>query len=305
MKRKVVRHGKNTMTVSLPAKWVRNNKITNGQFLLLKEADNELVVSNSEMPFEKTEITLSSSEDWYVSMIIRHLYICGYDEVKIIYNGPNMINIIRKSLKELTGLEILESNPNYAILRVIASLDNVEYDSLVDRAFWLVLSQFDYFIEDNKKGKPLMYEEIEELFYTVSKLVNLCRRTINKNNIYDPIISKYAYSFVTSLRYISSFILFCYQYCKKNNKMDLTPKELDLLIKTKEYFYQLLLAYKNLDIKKTKEFFEDRDRNFGDFLEVLKEKNPAISLHLIQAMKYMAYIGNFILSLDFLKRSKF
>ncbi len=304
MKRKVVRHGKNTMTISLPSKWVKNNKIIRGQQLNLQITEEELKISPVEKPFENIEIDINSNDEWYISMIVRHLYICGYDEILIKFNNPNQILLIRKSLQLLTGLEILESKPFFCKLRVVASLENMDYDFMIDRAFWLVLSQFDYFIDDEKIGKPAMFTEINEIFNTVSKLVNLCRRTLNKKNIYDSTVSKYAYSFLTSIRYISSFILFNYQYFSKKGILKLGDKEYGLLIKTRSYFYDLLLAYKNLDVEKTKNFFEERDRLFGQFLESLDEKNPIISHHLIQAIKYMSYIGNFILTLDFLKRSK-
>jgi hypothetical protein len=142
-----------------------------------------------------------------------------------------------------------------------------------------------------------MNKEITELHKTILKLNNLCRRMINKKQIYDPVVSKYVYWFLTGLLNISSFIVYISDYIEKTNGIKITEEEFELAKKTKSFFYTLLLAYKNLNIEKARNFFEEREKLFDDVLEVLREKNPVITHYLLEILKEMSSIGNLIIIL--------
>jgi len=298
MERKVVKHGVSTLTISLPSKWAKNNKIKNGDSLNIEVAKERLIISSSdERHFEEVETTLTGKEEWYVTRILRHLYTSGYDEIKVNYGSPEQISLIRKAITKLTGMEIVESKSEYCLLKCVISSDDSDYAQLVDRLFWLIHSQFEYFQEDCRKGKPSMAKEVEEIHITVLKLNNLCRRMINKKPLYDSTISKYVYWFLTSLLNISSFILYSYNYLSKANKISLSEKESKLIKDASNFYYKLLLAYKNLNIEKTRDFFEEREDLFDDVLEVMRDKNPVISHYFLDILKEMSSIGNLIIAL--------
>jgi hypothetical protein len=240
---------------------------------------------------------LTGEEEWYINRILRHLYTSGYDEIKINYSKREQLELIRKAIANLTGMEIVESNPQYCLLKCVISSDDSDYQQIVGRILWLIQSQFDYFIEDCKKGKPTMVKEVIEIHKTVLRLNNLSRRMINKKPLYDSIISRYVYWFLTSLLNISSFILYSYEYSAKTDKLKLTEKELQLIKTTSEFYSKIHLAYKNLNINKTREFFEEREALFDDILEVLKEDNPVITHYFLDILKEMSSIGNLIISL--------
>ncbi|HZX12119.1 MAG TPA: hypothetical protein VFE88_01550 [Candidatus Nanoarchaeia archaeon] len=297
MHRKVVKHGPSTLSVSLPSKWVKTNKIKNGQTLNLEATSEGLLIYFEKEHFDKIETSLSSDKEWYVYRILRHLYTYGYDEVKINYTKKEYLSLVRKRLDSLTGFDVIESNQKYCRLKCIVSAPEQEYKQIVERIMWLILSQFDYLIEDAKNKKPTMYDEINEIFKSASRFNNLCRRLINKKSPYDAVTSKYVYTFLTTLLNISSFITYSYEYVKKADKLELTHNELDLILKTRAFYNNLFLAYMNLDVEKTRLFFEERDAMFDDILEVLKEKNPVISHYFLNILKELSSIGNLILIL--------
>ncbi len=299
MKRKTVRHGYSTLTVSLPSKWVKNNKIKPGQFLHLNTSKEGILISTDrEEHFDTIETSLSSDKEWYIYRILRHLYTYGYDEVKINYSKKEHLALIRKNLDQLTGFEIVESNSKYCKIKCVISIDDQEYENTVKRVMWLILSQFNYFLEDaDKNKKPVMHEEIVEIYKTISKLNNLCRRLINKKTPYDSVTSKYAYWFLTSLLNISSFILYSYDYAKKTDKIELTKNEFELVTKVRDLYHSLLQAYQNVNIENTRGFFDEREAMFDDVLETLKEKNPVITHYFLDILKELSSIGNLILIL--------
>lgn len=63
-------------------------------------------------------------------------------------------------------------------------------------------------------------------------------------------------------------------------------------------------AYKELNIEKTKKFFEQRESLFDEVLYVLKENNPIITHYYLEILKEMSSIGNLIISLKVNKKDE-
>jgi phosphate uptake regulator len=304
MKRKIVKHGQSTLTVSIPSKWAKNNNLHNGDLINIEASKDKLILSKEDKYFEEIEIDLTEEEGWYINRILRHLYTSGYDEIKVNYEKSEQLNLIRKSLSQLTGMEIVESNPKYCMLKCIVPSDNSDYHKIVNKIMWLIQRQFDYYIEDCKKRKFKMIDEVKEINATVLRLNNLCRRIINKKSLYDSVISKYVYWFLTSLMNISSFIVYSYEISKEKESFNLSTKEYDL-IKTVSKFFELLFeAYKELNIEKTRKFFEQRESLFDEVLYVLKDNNPIVTHYYLEILKEMSSIGNLIISIKVNKKDE-
>lgn len=204
--------------------------------------------------------------------------------------------LIRKALDELTGFEIVESNPKYCIIKSIASIDTVEFDNNVKRVLFQILSQFDYFIEDMEKRSYSNYDEVLEMHKTITKLINLSKRLINKNIIFGKNISKYAYNFLTGLMNISRSIVYSYRYVKEKNA-GLNETEIKFIKKTREFYQGLISAYQNLDMLRIKSFLNQREEISEDFLEILKEKNPVVIHFFLDMLKEFSTISNFVIVL--------
>ena len=304
MKRKIVKHGGSTLTISLPSKWVKANNFKNGQYLNVKSSPQGLLISSDEISLNKLETEIKGDQEWYVYRILRHLYTHGYDEIIIRHSTKEQLALIRKGLEKLQGFEIVESKSKFSRIKCLTSLESAEYENTVKSVMWLILSQFDHFIEDINKKKPVMHEEVNEIFKTILKLNNLCRRLINKKPPYDSVTSKYAYRFLTSLLNISAFIVYSEDYSTKSRAINLTEKEKDFVIKVRDFYHDLLQAYQNLNVQKTRSFFDEREAMFDDVLELLKDKNPVITHYFLDILKELSSIGNLILVLQLNEESK-
>ncbi len=298
MKRKIVKHGESTLTISLPSKWVKSNNIKQGQELNIDTQQEKMIISIEKKHYDTIQITFSKEEEgWAIGKILRHLYISGYDEIDINFTGQEQLEEIRKGLNVLTGMEVIESKHDKCKLRCVVSIDEAEYDSIIRRTLNLVSSQLEYLIDDCKSKKPSTYNEVNELFFTFSKLCNLSRRLINKKNIYNSIQGKYAYDFLNGLIEISLFIKYSYEHFKKNSKIDLKEKELDFVIKTNEFFQDLVLAYNNLNLNKVKNFSLEREKMFDKVLNLLNSRNAIIIHYFLMMLRNMTPIANHILML--------
>lgn len=206
-------------------------------------------------------------------------------------------------MTELTGFEIVQSNPIYCIIKLVASIDTIEFDNNARRILFQILSQFDYFIKNIEKESYSNLDEALEIHKVLTKLINLSKRLINKNLVFGKNTSKYAYNFLTGLLNISRSIIYSYKYAKTNNSK-LNEIEFNLIKKTRDFYQELISAYQNQDMKKIKFFLDKRETISEDSLKILKEKNPVIIHFFLDMFKEFLAISNFVIILNTNKENK-
>lgn len=297
MERKLVKHGPNTLTVSLPSKWVKSHNLKNGQKITVNQLQEGLLITPQKRIFERIEITITKKEDWYLEKMLRHLYTSGYDEIIINYEDKSQLKLIRESLTLLTGLEVVESGTSFCRIRCTISLDESEYEQTVKRMLWIILSHFDYFIEDCQKGRLEMHAEVGETFNTFARLCNLCRRLINTRQVFDYTNSRYAYEFMNSLIEVSLNIRYSYDYLSRERKASLSIDELEFIKKVRNLYYDMLMSYQNRDIGKTREVLIERKKMFPEITNILFKKNPVILHYFLVILRNFTPIGTHILML--------
>ena len=304
MRRKVVQHGNKTLTLSLPSKWVKSNKIQKGQFLDLELTERGIIINPKKTKFNKIEIDISNEEEWYISRILTHLYTYGFEEIKIDYSDKKVVSLIRKCLNDLSGFEIVENGKNFCIIKSLTFSEETEFNNTMKRIFWQILSQYDSFLEDAKRGDYLNYEESLEVNKVIIRLINLSKRLVNKNSIFDRITSKYVYNLNISLLNISRSLIYSYEKAR-TSKSVFSNKELELMEKIKNLYQTLNSAYLSQDLEKVKTFLSEREAIIEKSLEILKEKNPIIMHFFLDMFKEFSSISNYIIICNFHKRELF
>lgn len=298
MKRKVVKHGEGTLTVSLPSGWVKNNNLKPGHLVNVEPSRGKIVISLQNKSFEPVTIPLEKGGEWYIGRIIRHLYTSGFDEINIKYDSPKQLPQIREDLKLLTGLEIVKSDNGVCTLKCMIHTEDSEYDQIVKKIMWILLSKLDYLLEEGEKGNFDMSYEIKELHTTLCRLCNLCKRLINKREIFDSVNSKYAYDFFNAIIEISLLINYSYDYLGTQKKPKLSESELVLLKEIRDYYHGLYNAVVNEKKENVRDFFESRKNNFGNNLDLIKKEDPVIVHYLLMMLRTLTSVGNHIAMLN-------
>lgn len=294
MKRKIVQHGSSTLTLSLPSKWTKENSIEKGQYINIDILENGIFVNPSKTKHSCIEININEKKEWYLTKILSHLYTYGYEEIKINYSDKKQLQLIRKSLGELNGFEIIESTPTCCKIKAVTSIDTAEFNDILKAIFWQIKSQFNYFIEDIEKNNYQNHDEAREIHGVIIKLINLSQRLINKNILFGRVLSKYAYNVLIGLLNISRSIHYAYNYSKSNN-CEFTKNEIESIKQIRTFYINLIDAYQNINMLKVKDFLDEREKKIENFLEILKEKNP-IPLHFfVDMLKDFSSISNFII----------
>jgi|GEM_PF-1781197 len=304
MKRKVVKHGEGTLTVSLPSTWVKNNNLKSGDLVNVEPSRGKILISLQNKSFEPVTISLEKGGEWYIGRIIRHLYTSGFDEINIKYDSPKQLPRIREDLKLLTGLEIVKSDNNVCTLKCMIHTEDSEYDQIVKKIMWILLSKLDYLLEEGEKGNFEMSYEIKELHTTLSRLCNLCKRLINKKEIFDSVHSKYAYDFFNAIIEISLLVNYSYDHLGTQKKPKLSESELTLLKEIRDYYHSLYNAVVNGKKENVRDFFESRKNNFDNNLDLIKTQDPVIIHYLLMMLRTLTSIGNHIAMLNVEKERK-
>ncbi len=211
MRRKVIKQGHNTLTITLPMKWAKDLNIKPGDEVDLFEKGNSIIINGEEKGKEKKAvIDISNFTIPLLWRFIQGAYRSGCTEIKIVfdknknlYEDPYHYSIKHSPYAELEenipkktslvliqsivdrfiGMGIIEAEKNYCIIREMGELTPKEFDNSLRRIFFVILHMFDRMIEAIEKdefGSADIYREIYIIDLNVDRLVDYCCRILNK-----------------------------------------------------------------------------------------------------------------------------
>jgi phosphate uptake regulator len=200
MKRKVVKQGAATLTVSLPLGWAKKFKLDSGDELEVEERGHDIVVSAGKSnSFSPKQLDLTDLEP-LVSRCFISLYINGHDDVKFTFMNPETIKTVQKVCGELIGFEVIESGRNYCVVKEIAKESEQDFDVLLRRLFLLLKGIFEdgkIALAEKKDDSALGALAARDL--EINKFSNFCLRFLNKKGHKDYSKTSNIYSVVVAL----------------------------------------------------------------------------------------------------------
>ena len=203
IRRKIQLSGKLTYIVSLPKKWVEKMGLRKGdEIIIYPQDDGTLILSPAIISDEikKREITLDITGKPLDSESLERLliayYEAGYDTIRILNRevipGKTRENI-RKILRKLSGLEIIEERAREIILQSFLDVTQIKIEKTLERMEIILKSMMSDLIfaieEKNKKVlRNLMYrdDELDKFYSLLSKQVSVALKSI-QNAISDSI----------------------------------------------------------------------------------------------------------------------
>lgn len=157
MRRKIIRQGTGSYTITLPKEWVEAHGLDKAKEpeIDLLEEKNTITLSASAFTEEKSVTiplpkVLYNSSLWY---LVLSAYLSGYQEITLLPQTEYCIHIDRisykksrvslaKELQELTplliGMEIIHHTKNKIILRELASSNPERFVAMLNRAFYIL-----------------------------------------------------------------------------------------------------------------------------------------------------------------------
>lgn len=182
------RVGRSTITVSLPNRWIKENGIRPGDVVfIVPDKDGALrIMPRERLRQEETEEEYMINADactdpGLLERLIVGAYLLGKSLIRIISANrieKNHMDEIRRIVRKLVGLGILEETENNVLLHCSLDLTKFKFDMLIRRLALLVLTVFSEalqaLLENNDKLAQEAIErenDVDMIYYLATRLL--------------------------------------------------------------------------------------------------------------------------------------
>jgi phosphate uptake regulator len=188
MKRKLIKQGKNALTVTLPAVWLEKNSLKAGDEIGVSILNNMLQISSSEMKDEIKKVHIHYPDEvYFLKRIIISLYRKGADEITITSEKKIPLSRVSSKISELPGYEVIEHSPKRIIIKNVSVPKKEEFETIFRRFFRLTISFSKEVLETIQKSDIDGLKEISVLDKEVNRLYNFCFRVLNQEDMPDKV----------------------------------------------------------------------------------------------------------------------
>jgi antitoxin component of MazEF toxin-antitoxin module len=305
MRRKLIKQGANSCTITMPSKWLEKNNLNGGDEVDIDIKENIVeikLIDNKYREIKSTQITFESN---YTKRVIRNvlnqLYRLSYDEIKLVNMDEKKKEVVEYIIgKTQLGFEIVEETENSLIISSITEPSNEKFDLIFKKLQFLMnneIKEVKASIETNDFSNMNKREDRSRM---IDSYTNFCRRILYKDEKKETNLQKLLIVGRISLINHANFRIFKYV---KENKVNVNKKILELyhdISKYCEFFFETL--YKN-SIKRSSEMFDIGEENNKKLFELIKnvKGENAIILHYISEIHRQIHIqSSDLLAINFL-----
>ncbi len=177
MKRKIVRHGPSSLTISLPIKWAKQNNLQAGDEIDVLEDGSSLMVSGKGKPVSK-EITIDVKEPLMKRMLFLP-FVQGYDQIRYNYNSVKAMHFIENTIEYMYGFEIIKHKPDNLLVKNVTTINENEYSNMTHRLFHVACDMFDLLLRHMTEFDEEVLVQMKSLKKSMVRIDLYCRRLIN------------------------------------------------------------------------------------------------------------------------------
>lgn len=185
MKRKINRVGTGTLTVSLPSKWATKYGLKQGDEVEVNEHGTSLIIGHKGKKDYGTYHLHVKNESTFVKRFINVPYALGYNEIRVTFDDPNVLNKVNAAVTMIVGFEVVEIGKNYCVLKNIASGLDEEFETVFRRLLFIAGSMGDDLCRALKEKRLDKIKDILSSGLVSDRLDHFCRRLINLGALSD------------------------------------------------------------------------------------------------------------------------
>ena len=271
MRRKIIRQGHNTFTISLPKKWCDSHNLKEGEEIEIGEKGEVLVLSKEAYRGDESiSLDISGLERGAIILLIESLYTYGYNNLKLATKDVKVhdymhkkdlpVNsVIQNAINRLIGAELVSSSKNNFEIEVLIQDSQEKFDVTLRRLFLLIMSMFESFIEGIKKKDKSKMEAVEMEHINVKKFSNYALRLLNKFGHQEAEKTTFYFAIIKFLSKFDETIKNFAGYTIREGKLDLSEKCIDMIEEISGAFKKYYSIFYKYDLKKMSELHMDRD----------------------------------------------
>ncbi len=314
MKRKLVRQGHNTLTLSLPRKWCDRNKIKEGEEIDVIERGETLILSKEiSKGSGKVSVDITGLNRSTIILLISSLYRYGYDFITITtkdkkaryyWTGKDIStdSIIHFALSRLIGTEIVSSSKEVYKIEVITDDSREKFDIVLRNIFRLLIEIFDTFIEGARKKDRDLMESIQLKHINIKKFINYGLRLLNKFGYKEAEKTTFYFSIINFLSKIGEIIKNFAGYSITEGSLNFSKDFsdwLDEINQSLKLYYQLFYKY---SIKQVSQLHKNRDiikRKFYEEHHKLSKDNLFVFSNMMQIFDILLELSELRISIGY------
>jgi len=197
MRRKVNLVGENTLTVSLPSKWINKTGLKKGDELDIDESEDKLIISavtKSKFKARKAQLNIKGFNTLLLNRFLDEFYRSGIEEIELI-NTPDQIyfymtreylnfqSYLNGVVNRYIGMEIMQkSNEKVLIQFLVKECEHEKMESINLRVYFLIKEMIHEF-QEGLKNRANLVKKAHEYHESITRLLLYYSRLLNYSNI--------------------------------------------------------------------------------------------------------------------------
>jgi phosphate uptake regulator len=288
MRRKIIKQGNNSFTLTLPIDWIRDSNLDGGSDIEINQEDNNLLISlpKDTRKFDST-ITLDIKD--YTERTIRNVlnqtYRKGYDKITLQIKNKEQQAYIRDITETtLLGFEVVEETPNKSVIQNIAEPSSEKFNVIFRKIFFSIQREAKEILEDFKQQKTKNTSQRKQTKDNVDKYTNLCRRLIIKDKIGGTKNSYLLLHIASRLSLIDHGYYYMYQFASEQKQLKISKEVIEVLERVNKLFELFSEAFYTKNIEKTHKIGVEKinllDKTIKTLLQETKGTDNVLLYHL-------------------------
>jgi phosphate uptake regulator len=253
MKRKIIKQGNNSYTLTLPIQWIKEHSLDGGDEIDISEDEAKLVLSVAD-DVKRPEVTVSFDLDGYNERTIRNIlcqsYRKGFDKIIVTFRDREQLLIMKDIARDVMhGFEVTEESKNRCVIQNIAEPSSEKYSVILRKIFLVIKQESEDILDDLKKGKLTGMDKRKEIKNMIDNFTNFVRRVIINSRMGGTRNSYLLFYSTSHLSLIHHAYYYLYLFLEKQKSARLSKETISLLSKVNEMFDVYYDAFYKLDVE--------------------------------------------------------
>jgi AbrB family looped-hinge helix DNA binding protein len=304
MKRKIIKQGHNTLTVTIPTKWADKMGLKPGDELDIEEKANTLVLKASvSSQKEKTTIDISDF-DVALEKTIYSIYKKGYDEIELRSSDPALLGKVQKILLEIVvGFEIVSCTKNSCVIRSVVEIDDTEFSPIIRRTFLLLHSMGGGILSSIEAKDASSLASFRQMEAINNRYTGFCRRLLNKRGFGEPKNERLLYCLIEFLEKIPDEYKFLCDFLIDNPKeiSKISKENIETFRQIEQLAREVEIIYYKFDMAGYLRLYRKRKeliRKINQRLPHQGGPNTMLLHYLLNVVQLCADLANLILTIN-------
>ncbi len=253
MKRKVIKQGNGTLTITLPKEWTKEMGLSGDNEVELSINQNNLLVSTIGVKKDKSmSINVDHFERLSFAKFLIACYELGFDTMTLTFSKDsvnswshgkeNVTDVINFFITRLVGFEVLSQTEKSITIGNIAE-KHMKFESILSRIFFLIEEYLNHLHSSLSNKNFKLLNDGETRHDNITKLIALATRTVYESSSFSKVEVMGLSTLLNELDKITDFIRHIYHYMQ-NYKGEISKSTIDIVKKTVD-FVEMFRSFHN------------------------------------------------------------